>query len=538
VRSNLWILFAAVALVLLIACANVGNLLLARAAQRGGETAMRAALGASRSRLVRQFLTESLLLAVAGCVLGLGALTVGIDAFAAFLPSSLPRAEHIAIDGRVLGFTVVVSLLTGLAFGLLPAWQGARIDLQAAIKTGGRSGQDGRAGARVRSALIVAQVAVSLVLLVGAGLLLKSFAALSGVDPGFNPHNVLTLRVSLSGEKYRGGALQSAFFDRLAQQVQALPGVESAALVFPLPFSGPIQNQPFAIPGRPANLGDELSTQFNIVSPDYFRALGIRVTRGRVFTERDQEGAPPVAVINETLARRIWPDENPIGKRLTVGRGRSATIEREVVGVFADIKQRELDSDPLLQICVPYAQVQMRTLYLAVRGRIDASSLLAPVREQIKALDPDLPLTDLALWNERLAGSIAPRRVTTWLLASFAAIALLLAVVGLYGVMSYLVAQRTREFGIRMALGAKMADILRLVVGHGMKLVLLGLAGGVLVSLGLTRMLGGLLFGVQPTDPITFAVVSLLLAAVGTLACWLPARRAAKVDPMVALRCE
>ncbi|HUR60299.1 MAG TPA: ABC transporter permease, partial [Opitutaceae bacterium] len=404
VRSNLWILFAAVALVLLIACANVANLLLARASLRGAETAMRAALGASRSRLLRQFLTESLLLSLAGCAVGLVAVAVSFDAFIAFLPK-LPRAEHIAVDGRVLAFTILVSLLTGLAFGLLPAWHGARTDLQATIKTGGRSGQGGSGAARVRSVLIVAQVALSVVLLVGAGLLLKSFAVLTGVDPGFNPHNVLTLRVSLNGDKYRGGVVQSAFFDRLAQQVQAVPGVESAALVFPLPFSGPIQNSPFSVVGRGTNPADELSTELNIISPDYFRALGIRVTQGRVFTGRDTEGSPPVAMINETLARRIWPDENPIGKRLTLGRGRAATIEREVVGVFADIKQRELDSDRLLQICVPHAQIQTRTLYLAVRGRVDASTLLAPVRAQLRALDPDLPIVDLALWSERLHGS-------------------------------------------------------------------------------------------------------------------------------------
>ena len=538
VRSNLWILFAAVALVLLIACANVANLLLARASLRGAETAMRAALGASRSRLIRQFLAESLLLSLAGCAVGLVAVAASLDAFTALLPAMLPRAEHIALDGRVLAFTVIVSLLTGLAFGLLPAWHGARTDLQATLKTGGRTGQGGSAAARVRSALIVAQVALSVVLLVGAGLLLKSFAALTGVDPGFNPHNVLTLRVSLNGEKYRGGVVQSAFFDRLAQQVQAIPGVDSAALVFPLPFSGPIQNSPFAVVGRPANLADELSTQFNIISPDYFRTLGIRVTQGRVFNERDTEGSPPVVIVNETLARRIWPGENPLGKRLTVGRGRAATIEREVVGVFADIKQRELDSDPLLQVCVPHAQVQTRTLYLAVRGRVEATTLLAPLREQLKALDPDLPIVDLALWTARLSGSIAPRRITAWLLAAFAGAALLLALIGLYGVMSYLVAQRTREFGIRMALGAKLADMLRLVVGRGMRLVVAGLAIGVLASLGLTRLLGGLLFGVQPTDPATFLGVSLLLAGVGAVACFLPARRAARIDPIVALRAE
>ena len=538
VRSNLWILFAAVVLVLLIACANVANLLLARATLRGGETAMRAALGASRSRLVRQFLTESVVLSLAGCGLGLAVVAAGIDGFASVLPANLPRAEHISIDGRVLAFSVVVSLLTGVAFGLLPAWHGSRTDLQATIKSGGRGGQGGRAGARVRSGLIVAQVALSLVLLVGAGLLLRSFAALNGVDPGFNPHNVLTLRVSLNGEKYRGGVVQSAFFDRFVQRVQALPGVESAALVFPLPFSGPIQNQPFSAVGRVASLAEELSTQFNIVSPDYFRALGIRVTQGRVFDQRDIEGAPPVVMVNETLARRIWPDENPVGKRVTLGRGRSATIEREVVGVFSDIKQRELDSGPLFQICAPHAQAQTRTLFLAVRGHVDASTLLAPVRDQIKALDPDLPLTDLALWSDRLTGSIAPRRLMAWLLTAFAGAALLLAVVGLYGVMSYLVAQRTREFGVRVALGAQWSDLRRLVLGHGMRLVMTGVVLGVAAALALSRVIRSLLFEVSATDPSTFLAVALTLLFAAAAACWLPARRAARVDPMRALRAE
>ena len=538
VRSNLWILFAAVAVVLLIACANVANLLLARASLRGAETAMRAALGASRARLMRQFLTESLLLSLTGCALGLLVVAGGQDAFASLLPSTLPRAEHIAVDGRVLAFTVVVSLLTGIAFGLLPAWHGARTDLQRAINSGGRGGQSGSAGARVRNALIVAQVALSLVLLVGAGLLLRSFIALTGVDPGFNPHNVLTLRVNLPDATYRGGVQQAAFFDRLVQEVGALPGVDSAALVFPLPFSGPIQNAPFAVPGRATELAEELSTQFNIIGPHYFRALGIRVTQGRVFNERDREGAPPVAVINETLARRIWPGENPIGKRLTVGRGRAAMIEREVVGVFADIKQRELDSEPLLQICVPYAQVQTRTLYLAVRGRVDAATLLAPVRAQLKSLDPDLPCTDIALWKDRLSGAVAPRRVTTWLLAAFGGTALLLAVVGLYGVMSYLVAQRRREFGIRVALGAQWSDLRRLVLGQGMRLVTAGVILGAVAALALSRVVATLLFQVSPTDPVTFLAVSALLALSAAAACWLPARRAAKVDPIAALRAE
>lgn len=536
-RPGLWVLAAAVGLVLLIACANVANLLLARATSRGAEIAMRAALGASRSRLVRQFLTESLLLALAGCALGLGATMIGIDALAALLPSNLPRTEHIAVDGRVLSFTVIVSLLTGIVFGLLPAWHAAKPDLQAAIKTAGRSGKGDTSAGRLRHALVVLQVALSLVLLVGAGLLLQSFIALTRVDPGFDPRNVLSLRITLAGENYRTPAQQSAFFERLSTEAAALPGADSAALVFPLPFSGPIMNLPFKLSDRPVDPALELAAETNIVSPEYFHALGLRVTQGRAFTERDGAGAPPVAMINETLARRLWPGESPLGKRIAIGRGNRPT-EREVVGVFADIKQRQLESEPLLQACVPHAQAPMRTMYLAVRGHVPAETLLPLVRERVAALDANLACADIALWSARMDQSIAPRRVTLWLLGAFAATALLLAVVGLYGVMTYLVAQRTREFGIRMALGARIRDVLQLVVGHGMKLVLIGLVLGVIGSLALTRTLGGFLYGVRPTDPGTFVAVSVLLAAVGALACYLPARRAAKVDPMLALRAE
>jgi putative ABC transport system permease protein len=531
-RSSIWVLFAAVGVVLLIACANVANLLLARATLRGPETAMRAALGASRSRLIRQFLTESMLLAVVGCALGLGATLVSIDAFVSLLPSTLPRADQIDVDGRVLLFTVTVSLFTGVGFGLLPAWHGAKTDLQATIKNSGRSG----VRTRVRSVLVVAQVALSLMLLVGAGLLLQSFAALNRVPLGFDSRNVLTLRISLPGEKYRTAAQQTSFFEKLVQETQALPGVEAATAVMPLPFSRAILNRPFSVPGRSVDLSQELSTQYDVVTPDFFRAMKIRITQGREFTERDSAGAPFAIMVSETLARRIWPDENPIGKRIAIGMGKP--VEREVVGVFADFKQRELESEPRLQVCVPHAQEPMRSMFLAVRGHVAATTLLPLVRDRLAVLDRDLPFKDVAMWHELVGESIASRRVTTWLLAAFAGTALLLAVVGLYGVMSYSVAQRTREFGVRVALGAKVRDLLQLVIGQGMKLVMIGLLLGVAGSLALTRVLSGFLFGVLPTDPMTFAVVSVLLAAVGALACWLPARRATKVDPVVALRAE
>lgn len=531
-KASLWILFAAVGLVLLIACANIANLMLARATLRAPETAMRAALGASRARLIRQFLTESLLLALMGCALGLGATVLGLEAIVSMLPTNLPRADNIAVDGRVLLFTGIVSLLTGVGFGLLPAWQGAKTDLQATIKRGGRGAARGRA----RNTLVVAQVALSLVLLVTAGLLLQSFAALNRVQLGFDERNVLTLRLNLPGDKYRGSAPQTQFYEKLVQEIQTLPGVEAAAAVMPLPFSPAILNRPFSVPGRPVDLSLELATPYDIVSPEFFRTARVRITQGRGFTERDNATSPFVIVVSETFARRIWPNEDPLGKRISVGIGKP--VEREVVGVFADFKQRELDSEPRLQACVPLAQEPLRSMFLAVRGRVAAASLLPAVKERIAALDRDLPATDIAMWHERIGESVAVRRVMTWLLAGFAGVALLLAVVGLYAVMSYSVAQRTREFGVRVALGAKIRDLLQLVVGQGMKLVLVGLVLGVVGSLALTRALSGFLFGVQPTDPATFAMVAALLALVGALACWLPARRATRIDPMIALRAE
>jgi putative ABC transport system permease protein len=533
VQSTLWLLLGAVVLVLLIACLNVANLLFARATLRSAETAMRAALGASRRRLIQQFFTESLVLTCAGCAAGLMLAWASLQTFMSILPSNVPRMDSVAIDGRVLAFTLLISLLTGMTFGLAPAWQGAQVDLNATLKAASRSSCGGIGRTRTRNALVVTQVALSLVLLVGAGLLLKSFVALRGVDPGFDPRNVISLRVNLSRESYGTSEKQSAYYERLLTEVKSIPGVESAAVVYPVPFASFISNQSFRVPGRPIDPAEQLSAQYNIVSPDYFRALRIPITQGRAFSERDRIGSPPVAIVNETLAQRMWPGENPLGKRLGLGRD-----ESEVVGVFADIKQRQLDSEPRLQICVPVLQQPARFMFLAARGSSDATMLLPAIRQRSAALDAELPLSDIALLEERVAGSIRKQRFAMLLLAIFAGTALALAVVGLYGVMSYLVAQRTREFGIRMALGAKLRDMLKLIVGHGMKLVLAGLVLGVAGSLALTKVLGGMLFNVRATDPVTFVAVCTLLAAVGATACYLPARRAAKVDPLVALRAE
>jgi putative ABC transport system permease protein len=534
VQSTLWLLLGAVALVLLIACSNVANLLFARATLRSEETAMRAALGASRGRLIRQFFTESLVLTCIGCAAGLMLAWASLQAIISILPPNVPRMDSVAIDGRVLAFTLLVSLLTGIAFGLAPAWQGAQTDLHATLKAASRSASGGLGRTRTRNALVVTQVAMSLVLLMAAGLLLRSFIALRGVDPGFDPQNVLTLRVNLPrAERYGNEQKRGAFYERTLAELKNLPGVEAAAAVSPVPFSALISNQSFSVPGRPVDPAEQLSAQYNIVSPDYFDALRIRITQGRAFNERDRVGSPAVAIVNESLAQRMWPGENPLGKRLGLGRDQS-----QIVGVFADIKQRQLDTEPRLQICVPVLQQSARSMFLAVRGRSAAATLLPAIRQRIAELDADLPLSDIALLEERVSGSIRRQRFAMLLLAMFAGTALMLAVVGLYGVMSYLVSQRTRELGIRMALGAELRHMLKLIVGHGMKLVLAGLVLGVAGSLALTKVLGGMLFEVRATDPITFVAVWTLLAAVGALACYLPARRAAKVDPLVALRAE
>ncbi len=532
VSSTLWLLLGAVGLVLLIACSNVANLLFARASLRGADTAVRAALGATRPRLVRQLFTESLLLALLGCAAGLALAWTSLPAMMSILPQNLPRAERVAIDGGLVAFTVAVSLLTGITFGLAPAWRGAQAELPGMLKGGGR-GQPGAGGrGRTRHALVVVQVALSMILLVTAGLLLKTFVALRTVDPGFDPQNVLSLRLNLS-RSYNSEDKRGGFYERVLNELKTIPGVESAAAVNPVPFAAAISNQAFRVPGRPVQPAEQLSAQYNIVSADYFRVLRIRMMQGRAFTDGDRVGSPPVAIVNETLAQQMWPGEDPLGKRLGIGRE-----EHEVVGVFADIKQRQLDSEPRMQICVPVLQQGPRTMFLAIRGTVPASSLLPAVRQRIATLGPDVPVTDVALLEERVAGSIRQQRFAMLLLAMFGGVGLALAVVGLYGVMSYLVAHRTREFGIRLGLGATIPELLRLVVGQGIKLVIVGLVAGVLGSLALARVLSGFLFGVQPTDPGTFAAVATLLVAVGALASYLPARRATRIDPIEALRAD
>jgi putative ABC transport system permease protein len=541
VRPALLVLLGAVVFVLLIASTNVANMLLARAVGRQREIAIRTALGAGRWRLVRQLLTESLLLTFAGGALGLLLALWGVDLLVAYGPSDLPRMKEVTVDGRVLAFTFVVSLLVGLVFGLMPALQSSRPELNETLKEGGRSATGGAGQRRVRSLLVVIEVTLSLVLLIGAGLLLKSFFRLRAVNPGFNPQGVLTMQLDLSGPNYQKGSQLISFHDQLLDRVKALPGVEAAATTSSVPIAPDAEfaRLGFAIEGQTPDPADRPVAFYNGVSPDYFRTMQIPVLRGRAFDEHDVRGSQGVAIVNETLARRYFPGEDPVGRRMTLNDDNPKEEDwATIIAVVKDTKPRELAGEPVAEMYMPYAQQPEPGMALMLRttGRPDA--VAAAVRREVLALDPGQPVYSVRTLPAVMSEAVATPRFRTFLLGVFAALALVLAVVGIYGVMSYAVTQRTHEFGIRMALGAQGKDVLKLVVGHGMALALVGVLIGLAASFALTRVLAGLLYGVTPTDPVTFACVSLLLVAVALAACLIPARRAAKVDPMVALRYE
>jgi len=536
VRRPLLVLFGVVGFVLLIACANVANLQLAQATARQREIAVRAALGAGRGQIARQLLTESALLAVAGAALGVLLAFWATEAIGVGAAVLLPRAEEVALDGRALAFTGSLALLTGLAFGLVPALFASRADLQDTLKSGGRSGTPG--GGRARAALVVAQVALSLVLLVGAGLMLKSFARLQGVDPGFDPDNVLTARIGLSGEKYRTDAQTNAFFQELLRRVSALPGVESAGAVSWLPFGGLGAATRYAIAGRPApQPGQEPGADVRAVDPGYFRAMKIPLLRGASFSERDSRDSRTVVVISEALARTQFPNVDPIGQRIIMEWG--DTLNAEIVGVVGDVRGKGLDSLPRETLYWARPQFPGQSfMSLVVRTKGDPMRLAGAVRGAVRAIDPNQPLADVRTMDSYLGDSVARRRFNAALLAGFAAVALLLAAVGLYGVMSYAVVQHTRELGIRMALGASTRAVLHGVLRQALVLAAIGVVVGVAGALTLTRVLSGLLYEVSATDPAVFAAIALLLTAVTLLASYIPARRATQVDPMVALRSE
>jgi putative ABC transport system permease protein len=536
-RPTLLVLLGAVAFVLLIACANVANLLLARAAGRGREIAIRTALGAGRLRIIRQLLTESVLLSTLGGGLGLLLAIWGIDLLGSMVPANVPRFSETRLDLPVLAFTLGATLLTGLIFGLAPALSASKLDLNEALKEGGRSASEGRARNRMRGLLIISEVALSLVLLVGAGLLIKSFMHLRNTNPGFNPDRVLTASLSLPSIKYKEDEQIVRFFQQAIARTAQIPGVEAVGTIMPLPFSGNAISISFNIDGQPEPApGEEPVSGARIISPDYLRAMSIPVIKGRAFTEQDKADAPKVILINETLARKFFPNEDPIGKRLNLGIN---NIKGEIVGVVGDVRSSQLTKEAGPEFYVPDQYAAFGYASLVVRTSSDDPATIAPaLRSAIQEIDKDQPLYEVRTMNSLVADSIARQRFSMMLIALFAVLALTLAAVGIFGVMSFLVTQRTHEIGIRMALGAQDSDVLKMIVRQGMALTLAGIAIGLVAAFALTRVMSGLLYGVSATDPLTFIVVSALLAAVALLACYIPARRATRVDPMVALRYE
>jgi putative ABC transport system permease protein len=535
-RPTLLVLLGSVGFVLLIACANVANLTLARAAGRHRELAVRAALGAGRGRIVRQLLTESLLLAVAGGLLGLLFALYGVKVLSAFVPENVPRFGETSTDLTVLCFTLGTSLLTGLLFGIAPALQSSRLDLNEALKEGGRTGTDGRGRKRVRSALVISEVALSLILLVGAGLLIKSFMKLSNTDPGFNPDHTLTASISLVTVRYDTEDKIVDFYRRLVERVRALPGVRSVGAVTPLPLSDNNTSFSFAVVGQPPpQPGQRLSASTRVVTPDYFVAQGIPLRQGRVFDKQDKAGAPGVVIVNEAFARRYLPSEEPLGKRLRLGINRT---EGEIVGVVGDIRGASLAQPGAPEYYIPEAAVAFGDMTLVVRTANDPASLAAALRQAVAEMDKDQPLYDVRTMDTLIARSVARQRFSMILVGVFAVLAALLAAVGIFSVMSSLVAQRTHEIGVRLALGAQPRDILSMVVRHGMTLTLVGVALGLAASFTLTWLMSSLLYEVSAKDPVIYGGISALLAAVAFAACYFPARRATKVSPLIALKCE
>ncbi len=536
VRRVLFVLLAAVACVLLIACANIANLQLARATTRLREFSIRAALGASRGRLFLQLIIESLCLALAGGALGLLLARWGLDALLALAPDSLPRAKEITLDGTVLGFTVAVSAATGLLFGLVPAWQATRLDLNQALKDGARGLPDGSRG-RLRQVLVVLEVAISLVLLVGAGLLGRSFQKLTSVDPGFNPAHALTASLTLPEAKYGQPAQQLAFARDVSERFRSLPGVSTVGYTHSLPFVGNWGFN-FFVQGRPAPpLGQEPNTSYFSVSPEYFQAMGIRLLRGRYLAATDTEKSAPVCVINETLAKKYFPGEDPLGKRIRITNGNQAY--REIVGIVTDVKEGGLDQAVAEQSYEPYAQSPYETLTFVLRTDGTPLPVLLPLlRAQVLAVDKEQPLARVRSLETIIAGSVERQRFAATLLGVFSGVALVIAAVGIFGIMAYTVNQRTSEIGIRMALGASPGNVLRMVLGQGMTVVLIGICAGLACCFALTRLIQSLLFNTSAYDPLVFAVISAVFTFVALLACLLPAHRATKVDPLVALRSE
>jgi putative ABC transport system permease protein len=540
IRPTLLILLGAVACVLLIACANVANLLLARATSRHKEMAIRTALGASRTRVIRQLLTESVLLSLVGGAVGLLLAVWWSDLLVALGKEDIPRAIHVGIDWRVLGFTLGVSLLTGLIFGLAPAFHSSRTELVESLKEGARGTSSGTFANVVRKLLVVIELGVAVLLLTGAALLIQSLWRLQKVNSGLHPENILTFNVTLPEVKYKSGD-QSQFFINLKQRLESTPGVQSASSILPLPLSGERFGISFEIEGRPMAKKDHPSADFFTTGVGYFKTMGIPIVKGRDFDDRDKHGSTPVIIITETFARQYFPNEDPIGKRIHPGISsydNEESVMREIVGVVGDVRNRNLSTESKPAYYVPQTQVPFSQMVTVIKTIGEPRALISAATKEVGAMDQDVPLFSVKTMEEYLSTSVAAPRFSTTLLSIFAGVALVLTIVGLYGVMSYSVAQRTNEIGIRMALGAQSRDVLLMIVKQGSVLILLGLGIGLAGAYALTRVISSLLFGVTAKDPFTFAAVSVLLAMVALLACYIPALRATKVDPMNALRCE
>ena len=554
VRSSLFVLLGAVGMVLLIACANVANLLLVRATGRKREFAIRSALGAGRSRIIRQLLTESVLLSVTGGILGLILGFAGVRALLAVSPAGLPRIGEngaaVGLDWRVLCFTLAVSLLTGILFGLFPAVSASRADLNSSLKESSSRSGTGFRQSKARSLLVISEVSLALVLLIGAALLIRTFLALRSVNPGFDPHHVLTLEMSLTGDRFQKTAGVAQLSRDGRERLNAIPGVEASASTCCLPLEGGF-GLPFRVVGRlPAKDGQDPGAGWMNVSPGYFSVFKIPILRGRDFTDKDSTGAPGVALINQAMAKQFWPKENPVGQQILIGKGVGPEFDepaRQIVGVVGDIHDGGLNRDPFPMMIVPQAQVtdgmtalnaRIGPVGWLVRTHGDPRQAIAAVTEQLRQASGGFPVARVRPMEEIVVSSTARDSFNMLLLTIFGAVALILAAIGIYGLMAYSVQQRTQEMGIRMALGADRSTIRKLVVWHGMRLAIIGVVLGIAAAFGLTRLISSFLFGVKSWDPFVFVTVPIVLSAVALLAVWLPATRAAKLDPMQALRIE
>jgi putative ABC transport system permease protein len=540
VSSLLWLLLGIVSAVLLIACVNVANILLARAAARQREIAIRTALGASRWHIIRQLLTESLLLSLGGGLFGLLFSMWCVDGLVALLPADVPQVAGLTPDWRVLLFTFGITLLTGVICGLIPALTSTRIDVSEAVKEGGRASSGGVASRRLRNALVVVEVALALPLLIGAGLLVKSLVQLQNVNPGFETGNILTMQMSLSSQRYLGEDFSperiNAFLQQMTERIKPLPGVREVSFAQCVPLTSVDNNTNFNIVERPYPKGQQPTAQLRFIGLNYFKTLNIPQVEGRDFTERDNPKAPPVVIINEAFARQYFDGENPIGKKLKLGWG--GNDAKEVVGIVSNVRHRSLSDEARAEMYVPQTQFPNAGITLLIRSTIKPETLIASVKKEIYTLDAELPLTEIKTLENFRADTLALPRFNTFLLTLFAGLALALTIIGLYGVISYSVSQRTREIGIRMAMGAQRSDVLKLVIKQGMLLTCIGVAFGLSAAFALTRLITSLLYQVTATDVWTFVVMALLFIVVALLACVAPARRATKVDPMIALRYE